>query len=133
MRFAVATPASFAVAQASLPLCSAKDTKKKLEILAFLGALVALVALGALVSLGRVTIPTEKIGNLHRENEKPPRRGEIKVRKNEMKLRKNEIKLPKNFSVPLWIFRNLSVKISDFLGRRGLVSLVLLVVLVILD
>ena len=93
----------------------------------------ALVALGALVSLGRVTIPTEKIGNLHRENEKPPRRGEIKVRKNEMKLRKNEIKLPKNFSVPLWIFRNLSVKISDFLGRRGLVSLVLLVVLVVLD
>ena len=61
MMFAVATPASFAAAQVSSLLLLCQRYKKEVR-----GTSIprALVALGALVSLGRVTIPTEKIGNL---------------------------------------------------------------------
>ena len=62
-----------------------------------------------------MSISPEEIPDISRENENPPRRGEIKVRKNEMKLRKNEMKVRKNFFVLRWIMKNLHRENSQFL------------------
>ncbi len=61
-----------------------------------------------------ISISTEEIKNLQRENENSPRSYEIKLRKNEIKLRKNEMKLPKNFSFSRWIIQNIHRGIVRF-------------------